>query len=100
MSGCNTKDILVEVQNVVNTEARGDPAAFEHVLIIMPTLNEIVNGADNTIKKNPERLKVFKRLGGTMAPIKYKMVIGQGDETTWGTKGTLSFDQMAAELYK
>ena len=64
MEGCKTKDILEEVQNVLNTEAGGDPAAFGHVLIIMPTLNELVNGAGNTIKrKDPEHLQVFKSWG-------------------------------------
>ena len=28
------------------------------------------------------------------------MVIGPGNETKWGIKGNLSFDQMAAELYQ
>ena len=31
--------------------------------------------------------------------MKYKMVIGPGNEK-WGIKGNLSFDQMAAELYQ
>ena len=67
---------------MVHTEAGGDPAAFDHVLIITPTLNELVkDAAGNTIKrKDPEHLKVFKKLGETLAPMKYKMVIGPGDE--------------------
>ena len=67
MGGCKTRDILEEVENLVNTEAGGDPAAFDHVLIIMPTLNELVkDAAGNTIKrKDPEHLKVSKKLGET-----------------------------------
>ena len=87
MGGCKTKDILEVVQNIVNTKAGGNSAAFDHVLIIMPTLNELVSGAGNTIKrKDPEHFQVFKRLGETLAPMKYKMVIGPGDETTWGIR--------------
>ena len=41
MSGCQTKDILREVDKLVQAKARGNPAAFDHVLIIMPTLNEL-----------------------------------------------------------
>ena len=101
MGGCKTADILREVEDVVNTKAGGNSAAFDHVLIIMPTLNELVNGQGHTIKtRNPERLQVFKKLRETLAPMKYKMVIGPGDETTWGIKGNLSFDQMAEELYQ
>ena len=67
----------------MQTKARGNSAAFDHVLIIMPTLNVLVNGAGNTIKrKDPEHLQVSKKLGETLAPMKYKMVIGPGDETT------------------
>ena len=68
----------------------------------MPTLNELVAcDAGNSIKrKDPEHLKVFKRFGEALAPMKYKMVIGPGDEATWGIKGKLSFDQMAEELYQ
>ena len=86
MGGCKTADILREVEDIVNTKAGGDPAAFDHVLIMMSTLNELVTGAaGHTIKrKDPEHLKVFKKLGETLAPMKYKMVIGPGDEATWG----------------
>jgi hypothetical protein len=67
----------------------------------MLTLNELVNGAGHTIKRrNPEHLQFFKKLGETLAPMKYKMVIGPGDETTWGIKGNLTFDQMSEELYQ
>ena len=87
MGGCKTADILREVEDIVNTKAGGNSAAFDHVLITMPTLNELVNGAGHTIKRrNPGHLKVFKKLGGTLAPMKYKMVIGPGDETTWGIR--------------
>ena len=101
MSGCYTKDILREVENVVQTKAGGNPAAFDHVLIVMPTLNELCATAGTAIKKgNPDHLGVFKKLGETLAPMRYKMVIGPGSETTWGIKGNLSFDQMTAELYQ
>ena len=67
----------------------------------MPTLNKLCSGQGTTIKKrDPDHLRVFKKLGETLAPMKYKMVIGPGNETTWGVKGNISFDQMAAELYQ
>ena len=101
MGGCTTAGILKEVEDIVQTKAGGDSAAFDHVLIIMPTLNELCTGQGNTIKRrNPEHLEVFKKLGETLAPMKYKMVIGPGDETTWGIQGNLSFHQMADELYQ
>ena len=100
MSGCTTADILKEVETIVQTKAGGNSAAFDHVLIIMPTLNELCATAGTAIKKrNPDHLEVFRKLGETLKPMKYKMVIGPGNEK-WGVIGNLSFDQMAAELYQ
>ena len=101
MSGCYTSDILGEVDTIVQTKAGANSASSDHVLIIMPTLNELCASQGTTIKKrDPDHLRVFKKLGETLAPMKYKMVIGPGNETTWGIKGNISFDQMAAELYQ
>ena len=74
MGGCKTKDILEEVQQLVDTEARGNPAAFEHVLIIMPALNELIkDNAGNTIhKKDPAHRPIFKTLAETLAPMNPK----------------------------
>jgi hypothetical protein len=81
MSGCYTKDILREVESIVQTKAGGNPAAFDHVLIIMPTLNALCATAGTAIKKrNPDHLEVFRKLGETLKPMKYKMVIGPGNE--------------------
>ena len=100
MSGCHTKDILTEVDKLVQAKAGGNPAAFDHVLILMPTLNELCATASTTIKKrNPEHKEVFKKFGETLKPMKYKMVIGPGNAEEWKITGNLSFDQMAAELY-
>ena len=102
MGSCLTKDILKEFQRLVATEAEGNPAAFRHILIIMPTLNELCrDGHGNTIKnRDPTHGPIFKTLAETLAPMKYKLVIGPGDEVMWGTQGQLSFNQMASEIYE
>jgi hypothetical protein len=51
MSGCYTSDILREVETIVQTKAGGNSAAFDHVLIIMSTLNELRISQGTTIKK-------------------------------------------------
>ena len=90
MGGRLTKDILKEAQRLIATEARGYPAAAQHIVIIMPTLNELCrDGHGNTIKnRDPTHGPVFKTLAEILAPIKYKLVIGPGDEEMWGTQGS------------
>ena len=65
MSGCYTKDILREVENVVQTKAGGNPAAFDHVLIIMPTLNELCATAGTAIKNETQTTSDFSKSLGT-----------------------------------
>jgi hypothetical protein len=103
ISGCQTKDILREVEKLVQAKAGGNPAAFDHVLILMPTLfrlNELSVTAGTTIEKQkPEHKEVVKKLGETLKPMEYKMVIGPGNAEEWKTTGNVSFDKMAAELH-
>jgi hypothetical protein len=100
MSGCETKDILREVNKLVQTKAGGNPAAFDHVLIIMPTLNELCKTRSTTIEqRNPLHPGVFRELGETLSQMKYKMVIGPGNAEKWKITGEPAFDEMAAELY-
>ena len=101
ISGCTTERILKEVKELVQAKAGGDPAAFNHVLIIMPTLNELCKNGHETIdQRNPLHPGWFKELGKTLKPMKYKMVIGPGSAEKWKITGKQSFDEMGAELYK
>ena len=64
ISGCTTERILKEVKELVQAKAGGDPAAFNHVLIIMPTLNELCkNGHETLDQRNPLHLGRFIELG-------------------------------------
>jgi hypothetical protein len=69
----------------------------------MPTLfrlNELsVTEKEMIEKQKPERKGVFKKLGETLKPMKYKMVIGPGNAEEWKITGNISSDKMAAELY-
>ena len=79
----------------------GNPAAFSHVLIIMPTLNELCKNGHETIdQRNILHPGVFKELGETLKPMKYKMVIGPGSAEKRKITGIQSFDEMGAALYK
>ena len=86
MGGCLTKDILKEVQHLIETEAGRNPAAFRHILIIMPTL--IRDNQGNTIKnRDPTHGPIFKTLAETLAPMKYKLVRASG-RSNMGNLGT------------
>ena len=101
ISGCTTERILKEVKELVQAKAGGDPAAFNHVLIVMPTLNELCKNGHETIdQRNPLHLGRFIELGKILKPMKYKMVIGPGSAEKWKIYGKQSFDEMGAELYK
>ena len=101
ISVCTTQRMLKEVKELVKAKAGGDPAAFKHVLIIMPTLNELCKNGHETIdQRNILHPRWFKELGETLKPMKYKMVIGPGSAEKWKITGKQSFDEMGAELYK
>ena len=101
MSGCTTERITQEVKELVRVKAGGNPAAFKHVLIVMPTLNELCKTGHTTIdRKNPQHITHFIELGKLLKPMKYKMVIGPGSADTWQITGKQSFDEMGAELYQ
>ena len=70
VNGWQPKDILTAITELVQAKAGGNPAAFDHVLIIMPTLfrkNELSGMGEEKIEKQKpewgqwqERKDVFK----------------------------------------
>ena len=108
VNGWQPKDILTAITELVQAKAGGNPAAFDHVLIIMPTLfrqDELSGMGEDVIERlKPEwgdwhKLKEDSRkIGEILKPIKYKMVIGPGSEETWKSTGDAPTDMYSKEL--
>ena len=68
----------------------------DHVLIVMPTINELCTGQGTTIqKRDPEHLRVFKKLGETLAPMKPH---GESKEIYRSTKWLLNYIKNSARM--
>ena len=84
------------------------PDAFDHVLVLMPTLfqqDELSGMSEDVIERlEPEwgdwhKLKeVSRKIGETLKPMKYKMVIGPGSEETWKSTGDVATYMNSKEL--
>jgi hypothetical protein len=108
VNGWQPKDILTAITDLVQTKAGGNPADFDHVLMIMPTLfrqDELSGMGEDVIERlKPEwgrwqeRKDIFRKIGETLMPMKYKMVIGPGSEETWKFTGDVPTDMNSKEL--
>jgi hypothetical protein len=109
VNGWQPKDILTAITDLVQTKARGNPADFDHILIIMPTLfrqDELSGMGEEIIERQKpewgrwkERKDIFQKIGETLMPMKYKMVIGPGSAETWKFTGDIPTDMTPKELY-
>ena len=67
VNGWKQKDILAEITDLVQSKAGGDPGAFDHVLVLMPSLfrqDELTEIGGGMIKKQQLEPVAFNRLPG------------------------------------